>query len=232
MAQMGLGYGSEFQMMRFLGHHRNHLFKLIHDATDTNEEIKWLDYPYNDENLSGDGEMTGIQCFSHLQNYKEISAKWEKFWPQSGSSMNWDGIFTIGDTWYFVEAKAHRSESFQKCQATSEVSRNLIKQAFTIALEWLNVKNDIEWIETNCYQLANRLAFIAFCNKNGIKARLLYIGFVNGFRRKKDEIHSSDEWMKVWNEELSQLGITMDDIKSYIYFIHPDCNPDKDKCSD
>ena len=51
MAQMGLGYGSEFQMMRFLGHHRDDLFKLIHDATDTNEEIKWLDYPYDDENL-------------------------------------------------------------------------------------------------------------------------------------------------------------------------------------
>ena len=29
MAEMGLGYGSEFQLLRFLGHHRNELDRLI-----------------------------------------------------------------------------------------------------------------------------------------------------------------------------------------------------------
>lgn len=29
MAEMGLGYGSEFQLLRFLGHHRD---ELIHES--------------------------------------------------------------------------------------------------------------------------------------------------------------------------------------------------------
>ena len=29
MAEMGLGYGSEFQLMRFLGHHRDYLNDLF-----------------------------------------------------------------------------------------------------------------------------------------------------------------------------------------------------------
>ena len=64
MAEIGLGYGSEFQLMRFLGHHRNELNDLIHKATNTNELIEWLDFPYKDKKKSGDGEWIGIECFS------------------------------------------------------------------------------------------------------------------------------------------------------------------------
>ena len=32
MAEMGLGYGSEFQLLRFLGHHRDELNELIHES--------------------------------------------------------------------------------------------------------------------------------------------------------------------------------------------------------
>ena len=58
MAEIGLGYGSEFQLMRFLGHHRNELYKLIHEATHTSEPIEWMDYPYENERISGDGELS------------------------------------------------------------------------------------------------------------------------------------------------------------------------------
>jgi len=34
MAEMGLGYGSEFQLLRFLGHHRDELNNLIHESTE------------------------------------------------------------------------------------------------------------------------------------------------------------------------------------------------------
>ena len=228
MAEIGLGYGSEFQLMRFLGHHRNELNDLIHKATNTNELIEWLDFPYNDNKISGDGEWIGIECFSKLSNYKEeICEKWKKFWPQKGSSMNWDGIFKIKDTWYFVEAKAHKEESFQKCSASSQNSIGKINSAFEETQKWLDIKNYRDWIKTNCYQLANRLAFIYFCNEIcKINAKLLYIGFVNGFRMKKDEVHSSNEWEEIWKEEKTTLGIEQKAItKDYIFFIHPNCDP-------
>ena len=40
MAEMGLGYGSEFQLMRFLGHHRDE-FQMLVDNGRTNELIEF-----------------------------------------------------------------------------------------------------------------------------------------------------------------------------------------------
>lgn len=219
---MGLGYGSEYQLMRFLGHHRDGLDMLIQNATGQMGDVKWLDFPYDDERLSGDGEWKGIDCFKKLENYSEIEARWKKFWPQRGTAMNWDGIFTIGNTWFFVEAKAHEDEVYQHCSA-SDKSRDIINNAFDKTIKWLEAKPKTKWIETNCYQLANRLAFLYFCHQCGIKARLLYVGFVKGFRRKKDEVQSADVWMNIWEKELNTLGLDINDMSSYISFVHPDC---------
>lgn len=233
MAEIGLGYGSEFQLMRFLGHHRNDLYEFIHQATNTSESIEWLDYPYESKRISGDGELLGIECFSKLENFAEIEAEWKKFWPQNGTAMNWDGIFTIGDTWYFVEAKAHKNESFQKCGAKDGTSRKLIEKSLEETKKWLGANTNKKWIDTNCYQLANRLAFLFFCQMNKIKARLLYIGFVKGFRRNEggvhlrgnDEVLSSETWMNIWREEMETLGLNLDKMSPYISFVHPDCEP-------
>ncbi|MGM9740793.1 MAG: hypothetical protein ACI3ZP_09345 [Candidatus Cryptobacteroides sp.] len=224
MAEMGLGYGSEYQLMRFLGHHRNELDTMIQKETGISGDVHWLDYPYNDERISGDGEWIGIECFEGLEKYAEIKKEWKGFWPQRGTAMNWDGVFTIGDTWFFVEAKAHKDESYQKCDA-SEASKGKINQAFAKTKDWLDVKPETNWVESNCYQLANRLAFLYFCHQCQIEAKLVYIGFVKGFRRKKDEIQKADDWVKVWNEELETLGVDVQRVKEkgYIYFIHPDC---------
>ena len=230
MAEMGLGYGSEFQLMRFLGHHRNDLDKMIHLATNTSEPIEWLDYPYDGKRISGDGELTGIECFKNLTDFKDISRLWKEFWPQSGSSMNWDGIFKIGETWYFVEAKANTDEAFQKCSASSEKSISMIRLAFDKTKNWLGVVNDIDWIDTDCYQLANRLAFICFCNEkcNGIKAKLLYVSFLNGYWKKN--VASKDDWIRdVWRLQFATLGITDETVKDYLFHIYPDCEPPQDK---
>ena len=233
MAEMGLGYGSEFQLMRFLGHHRNYLNRIIQNSLNNEGTIEWLDFPVNDNRCSGDGEWRGIKCFEgNIDNYNDIKAKWEKFWPQTGSSMNWDGVFKIGDTWFFVEAKAHREESFQKCSASSVASIELIKKSLNDTQRWLEatsptiLKTQADWLDSNCYQLANRLAFLYFCNQCGIKAKLVYIGFVNGYRRKKDEVLSVDGWMKIWEEEMEILGLDIKEMSPYISFVHPDCvNP-------
>lgn len=223
MAEMGLGYGSEYQLMRFLGHHREELKKLILEATGLSGDVRWLDFPYDDERISGDGEWKGIECFKRLENYTDIEANWKKFWPQRGTAMNWDGVFTIDDIWFFVEAKAHKEESYQRCSASSEASKKVINKALTDTKSWLNANKQTEWIDTNCYQMANRLAFLYFCKQCGIKARLVYIGFVKGFRRKKDEVQTAKDWMKIWEEELETLGLDSQSMASHISFIYPVC---------
>ena len=102
MAEMALGYGSEFQLLRYLGHHRNYLNdeirKVIGDGP-----IEWLDYPVKINRDSHDGELCGIECFKNLSNYSQIKEKWNEYWPNSGSAHNWDGIFIQNEIWYFVE---------------------------------------------------------------------------------------------------------------------------------
>lgn len=220
---MGLGYGSEYQLMRFLGHHREELDKLIREATGKSGDVHWLDFPYDDERISGDGELKGIECFKRLENYADIEAAWKKFWPQRGSAMNWDGVFTIDDTWFFVEAKAHEEESYQKCSASSEKSIAIINEAFEKTKSWLQATPGKQWITSNCYQLANRLAFLYFCHRHGIKARLVYIGFLNGFRRRKDEVTNIDEWERIWKEEFEILGLDYKSMTSYISYVYPIC---------
>ena len=54
MAEMALGYGSENQLLRFLGHHRNELEQYILKHTKINDHLEysleWLDYP-KDNNI-------------------------------------------------------------------------------------------------------------------------------------------------------------------------------------
>ncbi len=234
MAEMGLGYGSEFQLMRFLGHHRDELNKLIQKEAKIEGPIEWLDFPYEDKRISGDGEWKGIDCFKELgeEKYGEIETEWKQFWPKSGSAMSWDGVFRIGETWFFVEAKAHEEESYQKCSSKDKNNRDKICKAFSETQKWLGAKQSISWIKTDCYQLANRFAFIHFCKKNcDINAKLVYIGFINGFRLKvgekfvdvKDEVHSEDKWQEVWDRELQTLGLNMEKVAPYILFVHPNC---------
>lgn len=119
MAEMALGYGSEYQLFRFLGHHRNFLNKEIAKVITPNGEIHWLDYPSNYDRLSLDGELKDVECFEN----KNISEHWKSYWPPSGNSQCWDGIFKVNDTWYFVEAKAHASEVKSSCGATFDSSK-------------------------------------------------------------------------------------------------------------
>ena len=233
MAEIGYGYGSEFQLMRFLGHHRQELNTMIKEATGETGDIQWLDFPYDNKRISGDGEWKGINCFQLLENKDEIrsiKSKWREFWPQSGNPMNWDGIFRIGKKWFFVEAKAHEEECCQKCGSKDRGSREKITSAFKKTQEWCDAtEKEIPWIDTNCYQLANRLAFLYFCNEIcGIETGIVYIGFINGYRHKRDEICSESGWRTIWEEELETLGLNMEKVRPYLSFVYPSCE-DRDK---
>lgn len=236
MAEIGYGYGSEYQLLRMLGHHRNFLNSQIQKTLGTNEEIKWADYPVNDSRISLDGEWKGID-FIFRENKAELSKiknNWKNYWPSSTNSQNWDGIFKVGTTWYFVEAKAHAEEVKSQCKAESSESRDLILNAFEDTKKWLKSSSDPRnWLKDNfnSYQLANRLAFINFCKKNNINAKLFYISFVNGYspKNKEDEksIKTTDKWNKIWEEEYKELGICKNQLEGILYNLTLDCLDDQ-----
>lgn len=221
MAEMKIGYGSEYQLLRYLGHHRNYLNKEIRNIIGEGE-IQWFDYPIDTRHDSCDGELEGIECFKEQSNYSEIEAEWEKFWPQRGSSQNWDGIFVQNDVWYFVEAKAHLEEANQKCGATSQESIDTIKDAFKETCG--ESEKTQRWLDSNCYQLANRLAFVHFCEKVGIEARLLYISFINGYETNpRKNVTDIKTWEDKWKEEYDALKLS-ETLKSKVYHLYIDCH--------
>lgn len=225
MAEMALGYGSEYQLLRFLGHHRNFLNNEISEVLNTEEQIYWLDFPFNYERLSLDGEYKDVECFPD----NAIAEKWKVYWPPSGNSQNWDGIFKINDTWYFVEAKVHASEVESSCGA-SDKSKAIIKKAFDETISFVkSSKTSEQWVSKDCksYQLANRLAFINFCKRNGIKAKLVYISFINGYDKPgtsgKLSISSKEKWQEIWKNEYTDLGISAENIERILYHVYIDC---------
>jgi len=221
MAEMAMGYGSEFQLMRMLGHHRNYLDNLIKGATKCNLDPKWMDYPVNLKRDSLDGELVGIEPFKGLSNYKDIEKAWKDYWPQRGTSQNWDAVFIQESTYYFVEAKANEEEAYQECGASSEESIKKITRAFEKTCG--NPQLAKEWINSNCYQLANRLAFVHFCKMVGVDAKILYISFLNGYRvNTYKNVDSISVWEDVWKKQYETLKLT-DKLKSDILHIYPDC---------
>ena len=232
MAEIGYGYGSEYQLLRMLGHHRNFLNSQIQKILGTREEIQWADYPVNDSKISLDGEWKGIDFFfsENKEELSKIKNSWDKYWPSSTKSQNWDGIFKVGSTWYLVEAKAHAGEVKSQCKAESSESRELILKAFEDTIKWLNSSsNPQDWLKDNfnSYQLANRLAFINFCRKNNIDAKLMYVSFVNGYspKIKTDEksIKTAKEWNEIWKKEYTELGITQERLNGILYNLTIDC---------
>ena len=222
MAEMKIGYGSEYQLLRYLGHHRNYFYNEICKVIGKGK-IEWLDYPVDLQHDSRDGELKGIECFKELANYEEISRLWINFWPQTGNAQNWDGIFIKDGIWYFVEAKANLQEANQQCNAGNK-SRGKITEAFEKTCG--NRKMAEKWLKSNCYQLANRLAFIHFCKTAGIEARLLYISFINGYDINVEKnVSKKGTWEKHWLDEYNTLELT-NKLKSYIYHVYIDCHTD------
>lgn len=164
MAEMGLGYGSEYQLLRYLGHHRIELNNVINSNTRLSGEIQWLDFPKDTTRLSLDGEYITID-FLHDKISEEafaaLKSKWKNYWSPSGTQPNWDGVFLHRkdneEEWIIVEAKAHLGEI--KSSTKASLNPN-IQNAFIETQNRFGIKNE-HWFG-EYYQLANRLAFINF----------------------------------------------------------------------
>ena len=226
MAEMALGYGSEYQLLRYLGHHRNFLDSKIKEATKSDSPIEWMDYPVSTKRHSLDGEYEGIEFFGHYKDtqgkVKFIQDEWVKFWPQKGSSQNWDGIFWQDNILYLVEAKAHLDEmKSPKGTGAKGNGRNKIIDAFYLTCKDKELAD--KWADSRYYQLANRLAFAYFCNSIiKINAKLCYIYFINGFKNgyiqeRNCNVGSAAVFKQAIEKEYEELQINQnEELKKYI----------------
>ena len=244
MAEMGLGYGSEYQLLRYLGHHRNELNDIINKNTRLKGELLWLDFPKNIKRLSLDSEYFGLKflkdkvlkdIFSQ-SDIKKLISGWKKYWSVKGTQPNWDGVILHKNEnqveLVIVEAKARLGEIES---VTNSASNEKIQKAFIETKKNLNISNS-NWFG-RYYQLANRLALVNYLQNSNevgkINASLLYIYFLNGYEKRqlKDKkivlienksVEKQAEWEKVIKEEYIELGINNIE-NQYISKIFIDC---------
>ena len=231
MAQIGYGYGSEFQLLRFLGHHRDEFEKRIAETIGQGV-FHWEDFEYANPKkvITGDKELMGLSFLERLypKQYPAIRTEYETYKINRRDSwQNWDAVFTHNGTLYLVEAKAHISELSSGKEEHGDSSKEEILRYFKEQLPELCVSR--VWLK-EYYQLANRLATAALLNKHGVKAKVLYIYFVNGYRKRIVEKtngtekifetvnhNATEEQFKVAIEkEFSALGIHYNSVASIL----------------
>lgn len=244
MAEMGLGYGSEYQLLRYLGHHRNELNKIIHKNTRLRGELIWLDFPKNIKRLSLDGEYVGLNFLKdkvledifNQSDIKKLLSGWKKYWSTTGRQPNWDGVILHKKgnqvELVIVEAKAHLGELKSD---TESASNEKIQNAFLETQKKLNISNS-NWFG-KYYQLANRLALVNYLQNNNevelVNASLLYIYFLNGYEKRQlkgnkivfienKSVKKKEEWETIIKEEYIELGIN-DAASQYISKVFIDC---------
>ncbi len=229
MAQIGYGYGSEYQLLRFLGHHRRKLEELISEQIGKGS-FEWEDFEFADPKnvISEDKEITGLDFLRRLYptQYEKVEAEY-KTYIKKRDWQNWDAVFTHNGTLYLVEAKAHISELSSGKEEHGDSSKEQILDYFKAQLPNLPVSR--VWLQ-EYYQLANRLATSALLNKHGIKTKVLYIYFVNGYRKrvleKKGRVEvpyetvnlntSEDKFKTAIEVEMQALGINHDDVSDLL----------------
>ena len=232
MAEIGHGYGSEFQLLRFLGHHRNEFESIIRDNSRFKRNFSWLDFPYENQRISLDGEYKGISFLKdHYNNYSDLEAMWKSFWPSSGNQQNWDAIFIHEDEFVLIEAKAHLKEIESECKAESEDSKKLIYSSLEKTKAHFGIKTENDWAK-KYYQTANRLAFIKFLINNNIKAHLLNVYFINGYIKRcpnkpieDKSVQTEEIWREAIKKQYNYLGIVGSMAENYITSIFVNCLP-------
>ena len=176
MGKMGIGYGSEFHLLRYLGYHRNELNRAVEKETG-GRVIEWLDFAFGGKGKT-DQEWTGVDF---VDSAPGVKSDWLEFWPQTGNVPNWDAVGRLesnsGVEYLLVEAKAHVEELRSSCGAKKEGGLEKIKDALngTIKANGSTAKVE-DWLSPY-YQYANRLAHLHFLMEHSIPARLVFIYF-------------------------------------------------------
>ena len=201
MGTIGYTYGSEWQLLRLLGYHRDHLNQAIEASLPGARVVRWLDLGFRRDtglpdpgcysqpsDVSGrrprprrlDREHLAINFLSP-DELTRVGGSWANYWPQTGSPPNWDAVaqVEIGGTtyWLLVEAKSHLREVISFCGAKG-TALDMILAAFTTTIERIGAHTQAnDWLGPY-YQFCNRLAVLSFLLEHKIPAKLLFVYFL------------------------------------------------------
>lgn len=215
MGKIGYGYGSEWHLLRYLGYHRKVLSETVIDLIYPGEDkkVEWLDFKFsgNNEPFKQDQELEGLEFLSGKQ---DVMDKWKTFWPQSGTSQNWDAVGWIApgenEELLLVEAKAYLGETRSSCGA-SEESKEIILAALEKTRKELGGNQPIENWLNQYYQYANRLAVLYFFmkeSKPSINCHMLFINFYGDKRPNNIKCPQGKEEWEDYRERIhTSLGI-------------------------
>ncbi|NMC20736.1 MAG: hypothetical protein GYA33_09990 [Thermogutta sp.] len=218
MGRMGYGYGSEWQLLRFMGRHRSVFTDAVKTTVDPDgtrqvTSVDWLDHPFNTNADFGDGEIKSVDF---LADYG--GEEWKQYWPDSrpgevnrAGVPSWDAVGRIaiqgqGSEWLLVEAKAHEGEftAGAECGARGE-SLKKIEAALDSCREAMGIdpnKTPLQsvakaWLG-RYYQVANRLAVLHFLlNKVNQPARLLFVYFLGDSQQNQNCPKEAQEWRTI-----------------------------------
>ncbi len=244
MAQMGLGYGSEFQLLRFMGRHRHELERTIIDAlqekqqTINDKNFDWLDFEYSDVNkvITGDRELYGLSFLEKKIDkglYDKITSALQKAGSFISNWQHWDAVFVLDDCFYFVEAKAYPGELY----STNDHGGSSKKEILNFMRENMKpygIEVDENWLDSY-YQFANRISMMAFLNQNGLNAKAIYIYFENGYNKRQfigkeiktvsDKGAGKMEFDEAIQKELSHLNIEKANLSELVVHTYINATP-------
>jgi len=232
MGKIGYGYGSEWHLLRHLGYHRKYLSQKVLSVTG-GSSVDWLDFQFSKENrpLMDDREFLGLEFIQDIR----VQEKWKEFWPQTGTSHNWDAIgqicFDNQQEWLLVEAKGHIGELTSKCGARSKISKQKISSAFRkTSHAFGNQTRPVdEWFEPY-YQYANRLAVLYFLMQEcspAAYARLLFIYFYGENMEGCKCPQMKQEWLPEIQAMNAWLGIEKNnELARRVHYLFLPVNPD------
>lgn len=241
---MGLGYGSEFQLLRFMGRHRHELERTIIDAlqekqqTINDKNFDWLDFEYSDVNkvITGDRELYGLSFLEKKIDkglYDKITSALQKAGSFISNWQHWDAVFVLDDCFYFVEAKAYPGELY----STNDHGGSSKKEILNFMRENMQpygIEVDENWLDSY-YQFANRISMMAFLNQNGLNAKAIYIYFENGYNKRQvigqgiesvsDKGAGKMEFDEAIQKELSHLNIEKANLSELVVHIYINATP-------
>jgi len=236
MGRIGYGYGSEWQLLRMLGRHRNDFNDFIKKIllereiiTDSKLDIEWLDFCYKrakDEELSG----------NDILMRKELSKKHPKVLCKS----KWDSVGVIDNKLLLIEAKG-RLREFVKENKAKAGKKSL--DEYKSLLEKIHIEYQIDsneymqaWVR-DAYQMGNRIAMHFYLMTLGIESYLVYVFFLNdwtfnyfneSYCSNKDSVKNEDIWVDAMYKKLSQLGFDSEEkvnsIIKKMLFVFPNCD--------
>jgi hypothetical protein len=214
MSKIQLGYGSEWQMLRMLGRHRQWFVKQTLSVTN-GSALEWEDFDFTGgigaSANHGDAETKGLNFLPPGHAAREA---WQTWWPQSGNVHNWDAVGKLerGGTseWLLVEAKGNLEELRQSTMAKpkaqggglEQIEARLAETQKAVGLTAAHV-----WTAPY-YQYANRLALLHFLAQQGVAARLLFVYFTGDATPGRTCPSSAAEWRPALNTMKNHLGLT------------------------